>query len=665
MLFGIARICNAAIETKARFCVSKPLRRGTSIFATPERSQWINSEPSMPQAFFDDPQLLAPRRTERVDLGAGAFVLRSPEPLQPYARCVGEWLEHWAAQTPHALAFAEPTGQGGWRELHWGQLRQQVGAVAQGLLNLQLPAGRPVVVLSDNSLDHLVLMLAAMHTGRAVCSLSSGYCRLAGGDFSRLHAILATLQPALVYASDAMVYGPALNGAPTVAVTGAVTGADMGTGVPAQVVFSRGAEDHPGALPFSYLQTAAETPAVMQAFAAITPDTHAKYLLSSGSTGLPKVVINPHRMLCANQQMLAQTFRFLSVEKPVLLDWLPWSHTFGGNHNLHLVLKHGGTMFIDDGRPLPGAIAQTLAHLREVQPTIYFNVPRGYDMLLPALEADEALARRFLGPLRMAFYAGAGMPLSTWQRLQAVAARVREEPLWLTTGWGSTETAPAVTFVGWRLDRPGVIGVPLPGAEVKFTPVPGPGGKLEMRVKGEHVFSSYLHNEAATREAFDEDGYYRIGDAGCLADAADPLQGIVFDGRVAEDFKLTSGTWVSVGMLRMRVVSALSPYAQDVVITGHERSEVGALVFLSEAGRALSAAEMASQLARALRVLQAEGGGSSQTPVRALVLAGGPSAAVGEITDKGYLNQRLVLARRDADVSALYAVPADARVVVV
>jgi feruloyl-CoA synthase len=285
-------------------------------------------------------------------------------------------------------------------------------------------------------------------------------------------------------------------------------------------------------------------------------------------------------------------------------------------------------------------------------------------MMLPALEADEALARRFFGRLRMLFYAGAGMPPSTWQRLEAVAARVREGseygPLWLTTSWGSTETAPANTFVNWHIERPGVIGLPLAGAEMKFVPN---GGKLEMRVRGEHIFPGYRNDEKATRDAFDEEGYYRIGDAGHLQDEADPLQGVVFNGRVAEDFKLTSGTWVNVGTLRVKVVSALAPHVQDVVITGHDRSEIGALVFLSESGRALAPEVMAEHVRSALRALREGHAGSSQTPVRALLLPDAPNAAAGEITDKGYVNQRLVLARRAAEVEALHAVPADPRVI--
>ncbi len=600
--------------------------------------------------FFSNPELLAPRQVLRQALPGGGFVLRSPEPLLPAARCVGQWLEHWARATPDALAVAEPDGASAWRGLNWRALRAQVGTVAQALLDMRLPAAQPIVVLSDNALDHLVLLLAGMHIGRAVCSVSSGYCRLAAGDFSRIHGILRTLQPALVYAHDAATYGPAVQG------------------LAAPVVFSNGAQQHPGAIAFAALTATAETPAVMQAFAQITPDTHAKYLLTSGSTGQPKVVINTHRMLCANQQMLAQTLRFLSREKPVLLDWLPWSHTFGGNHNLNLVLCHGGTLYIDDGRPLPGLVDRTLTHLRQVQPTLYFNVPKGYDMMLPALEADADLARRFFEKLRMVFYAGAGMPLSSWQRLQAVAARVREQPVWFTTSWGSTETAPAVTFAHWQLDRPGVIGLPLPGVELKFVPVDGDGGegsKLEMRVRGPNVTPGYRGDPAATAEAFDDEGYYRIGDAGHLLDENDALQGVVFNGRVAEDFKLTSGTWVSVSLLRLRVVAALSPLAQDVVVTGHDQDSIGVLVFLSEAGRGLPAAELASRIRQVLQTLKAEGGGSSQLPSRALVLADAPSMAAGEITDKGYLNQRLALQRRAADVARLHTTAPDAAVITV
>ncbi|MCP5271982.1 MAG: feruloyl-CoA synthase [Burkholderiaceae bacterium] len=589
----------------------------------------------MTGSFLDDPALIAPPRTVRIPFDDGSFVLRSPEPLKPYARCIGEWLDHWAAETPDAPAFSERAADGGWRSLTWRQAREQVGRVAQSLLGLKLLPQAPVVVLSDNAIDHLLLMLAAMHVGRAVCTVSSAYCRLTK-DHTKIHGILNTLGPALVYASDAKVYGPAIASAGLHAVT----------------VFSQGAKDFPGALGFDSLLRTAEGPAVQAAFETITPDTHAKYLLTSGSTGHPKVVINTHRMLCANQQMIAQAWRFLDTEKPVLVDWLPWSHTFGGNHNLNMVLRNGGHLVIDEGRPAPGLIETSARNLAEIQPTIYFNVPRGLDLLLPILEADDAMARRFFERLRVVFYAGAALPQATWDRLQALARRIRGSEVWLTTSWGSTETSPAITSAHWRLEKAGVIGLPLPGTELKFIPN---RGKLEMRVRGVNIFPGYRDAPELTAKAFDAEGYYCIGDAGLLANEAHPERGVVFNGRVAEDFKLTTGTWVSVGTLRVRVVSALAPYAQDVVITGHDRDEVGVLVFPSPAAAQLSPDALADAVATALRGVKAGGGGSSQVPTRALILAEPPSTDAGEITDKGYINQRAVLARRAEQVQQLYA----------
>lgn len=392
---------------------------------------------------------------------------------------------------------------------------------------------------------------------------------------------------------------------------------------------------------------------MMQAFEAILPDTHAKYLLTSGSTGRPKVVINTHRMLCANQQMIAQTWRFLDRERPVLVDWLPWSHTFGANHNFNIVLCHGGALYIDEGRPAPGLIEKTVRNLREVRPTLLFNVPRGYDMLLPALEADEALAADVLSRLRLCFYAAAALAPSTWQRLEAVARRARPAaPLWLTTSWGATETSPAITSAHWKLDGAGCIGAPLPGLELKFVPN---GDKLEMRVKGVSVFPGYRNAPRESAQAFDEEGYYRIGDAGYLADAQRPECGVMFNGRVAEDFKLTSGTWVSVGTLRVELVSRLAPLVQDVVITGHDRDSIGMLVFPSAQAAQRPREALAAALLRTMCALRDEGAGSSRCPVRALVLASPPDIDAGEITDKGYINQRAVLLRRAGEVERLHA----------
>jgi feruloyl-CoA synthase len=593
--------------------------------------------------FFRNPEMLAPPRAVRTVRGDGSVLLRSPEPLGPYARCVGEWLEHWAADTPDTLALAERDSAGNWRRLSWRQVRQAVGRVAQALLALDLPETKPVVILSDNSIDHALLMLASMHVGRPVCSVSSAYCRLTK-DYTKIEGILRTLDPALVYAADAGVYGPAVAACRVDAVT----------------VFSWGADGVPGALGFGTLLEATEGPEVQRAFDAVTGDGHAKYLLTSGSTGRPKVVINTHRMLCANQQMVAQAWRFLEHEKPVLLDWLPWSHTFGGNHNLNLVLRNGGTLYVDEGRPAPGLIEKTVRNLREVRPNLHFNVPRGLDMLLPFFENDATLARTVFAGLRMVFYAGAALPAATWSRLVAVAAPVRDEPLWLTTSWGATETAPAVTSAHWHLDGAGCIGNPLPGLDLKLVPN---GQKRELRVRGVSVFDGYRDAPDLTAAAFDEEGFYMIGDAGYLVDEARPELGVIFDGRVAEDFKLTTGTWVSVGTLRLKLVSAFSPYAQDVVVTGHGRHEIGALIFPSPACAQLSAEALAAKIGAALSALLAEGGGSSQTPVRALILTEAPNADAGEITDKGYVNQRAVLTRRGSEVELLHSEPAHARVI--
>ncbi|MCW5658031.1 MAG: feruloyl-CoA synthase [Burkholderiaceae bacterium] len=593
-------------------------------------------------ALFGDPSALAPALTQRVARSDGSFVLRHPEPLRSHARCVGEWLEQWAARTPAAPFLAERDAAGGWRRLSYAQVREQAGRIGQALLDMQLPAGKPVVVLSDNSVDHALLALACQHIGRPLCTVSSAYCRLTK-DTGKIRGILETLDPALVYAAEPGVYGAAIRA----------------WGGQTPVVFSDHAGQFEGALRFEQLLDVRETSAVQRAFEAIRPDDTAKLLLTSGSTGTPKVAINTHRMLTANQQQMKQVWPFLEHHPLHLLDWLPWSHTFGANHNFNMVLAHGGSLAIDEGRPAPGLIDKTVRNLRDVKPNFYFNVPRGFDMLLPFLENDEGFARDFFERLEGVFYAGAALPQSSWERLEAVARRVRERPLWFTSSWGATETAPANTSVHWHIQRAGCIGAPLPGVELKFVPN---GGKLEMRVKGPNVFPGYRNAPELTAKAFDDEGFYLIGDAGRLVDAARPELGVAFDGRVAEDFKLGSGTWVSVGTLRLRAISAFSPLAADVVVAGHDREEIGLLVFPSPQAAGMSAEQKTAVLREGLAAMRAGGGGSSQVPTRAMLLAEPPNADAGEITDKGYLNQRRVLERRAADVTALYA-DGDARVV--
>lgn len=587
-----------------------------------------------PRDLADDPTSLAPARVIRTFRPDGGFVLRSPEALGDYDRAVGVWIDRWAAETPGTIALAERRADGGWRRLDWSGLRRAIGALGERLLDRRFEPGRPVAIVSDNAIDHALLMLAAQYVGRPVCSISSAYTRLIR-DPSRIATILRALDPALVYASDVATYGDTL----------------LATGIACPLLFSEGAGEVAGAESLADWMRSDETSRVRAAFEAIDPDAPAKFLLTSGSTGVPKVVINTHRMLCANQQQMLQVWRFLAHEKPQVLDWLPWSHTFGGNHNLNMVLRHGGTMTIDDGRPMPGLFERTLANLREVRPTLYFNVPRGYDLLVAALENDPTLARDFFDRLRVVFYAAAALPQSTWTRLERVAATVRDDPVWLTTSWGATETAPAVTSAHWRLGRAGVIGLPLPGIDLKFTPS---GDKLEMRVRGVSVFPGYRDAPALTQAAFDEEGYYRIGDAGRLLDPDRPEQGVVFDGRVAEDFKLATGVWVSVGTLRVKLVAALAPLVQDAVITGHDRDRVGALLFLSPAGAAWPQEALREALGAALAKMHEEPGGSSHRVDRVLVCDAAPSIESGELTDKGYVNQRAVLSNRAALVARLH-----------
>jgi feruloyl-CoA synthase len=589
-------------------------------------------------------QSLAPPCVLREDRADGSFVLRSADPLRPYARCIGDWLDDWAMATPGAPFLAERGADGEWVRLSYREARAQVGRIAQGLIALDMQPQRPVVIISDNGIDHALLSLAALYIGRVSCTVSSAYTRMTR-DWSKLHGILDMLDPGLVYASDAEVYGEALA---------------LWRGS-APLYFSRNAGELPDARSFASLAAAKEGPMVERLATAVKPQTEAKYLLTSGSTGAPKVVINTHQMLCANQQQIAQVWPFLTREPLVLVEWLPWSHTFGANHNFNMALAHGGALYIDEGRPAPGLIEKTLANLREIRPNFHFNVPRGFDMLLPYLEKDPHAAREVFERLDGIFYAGAALPQSTWERLQKVAASVRDDPVWFTSAWGATETSPAVTSVHWQIERAGCIGLPLPGAEVKFVPN---GEKLELRVKGPQVFPGYRNAPDITAAAFDEEGFYCIGDAGRLVDPAEPAKGIAFDGRVAEDFKLTSGTWVSVGSVRLRAVSAMSPYVADAVVTGHDREELGLLLFLSPQGRQCDRTQVLAHVRDALQTLRAAGSGSSQSPGRVLVLEDAPAMDCGEITDKGYINQRAVLGRRAADVDALYFDPSDPRVVV-
>jgi len=588
-------------------------------------------------------QDFAPAQVELEQRADGSMLLRSPQPLQAYARCLGEHLERWGRETPDRLFLAERNVQGGWRRLTYGQALREVRAIASALLARALGPERPVAILSDNSIGHALLALASMHVGIPVAPISPAYS-LISRDFGKLRAAVALLRPGLVYVEDPQRFMPAL-------------GAIDWQG--AERVGGSGADD--SFTPLDRLIGTTDDAAVERAYRAVEPDTVAKILLTSGSTGEPKGVINTQRMLCANQQQLRQVWPFVARETPVICDWLPWNHTFGGNHNFNLILANGGTLYIDEGKPSPAMFERTLANLREVSPTIYFNVPRGFDMLIPALERDDDLRRAFFGRLRMVFYAAASLPQNLWDRLQALSLKELGRPVHRVSAWGSTETAPLATGVHYPIDRPGVIGLPVPGCTLKM--VPG-AGKMELRVHGPNVTPGYFRRDDLTRAAFDEEGFYRIGDAGRLDDPQRPERGIVFDGRIAEDFKLSTGTWVHVGPLRLQAIAALDPVAQDIVVAGQDRDEVGLLVFIGPGCAGLAGGAPLEQLPthpavhahvrKALAGMARAPGGSASRAVRALLMSTPPDIDAGEITDKGYINQRAVLAHRAALVQELF-----------
>ncbi len=521
-------------------------------------------------------------------------------------------------------------------------------SIAAWILAQGLSAEHPLAILSDNSIDHALLALGAMHAGVPVAAVSPAYS-LMSKDFDKLKSMTRLLQPGAIYVSATKPFAAALAAIAPLH----------------QAMIISGSTGDVGAIPFRTVASTAETPDVAKAFAAVTPDTIAKFLFTSGSTGTPKAVINTQRMLTSSQQAKAQTWTFLdSAAELVILDWLPWSHTFGANHNFNLVLRNGGTLYIDGGKPAPGLFNTSLANLRSVVPTVYFNVPRGFDMLVAALRSDEELRQKFFSGVKLAFYAAAALPQNLWDALEELSVATVGRPLPLVSAWGSTETSPLATDCHFLAKRSGNIGVPIPGTELKLVPS---GDKLEVRVRGPNVMPGYWKAPELTAQAFDAEGFYLIGDAMTFADPARPGRGLFFDGRVAEDFKLTSGTWVSVGMLRVAGIAALAPLAQDIVVAGHDGDEVRFLVFpnimacRAHAGLPDSAdveevighAKVRSAIGQGLAKLKAQASHSSGHATRALLLAEPASVDDGEITDKAYINQRAVLARRADAVAEL------------
>ena len=592
--------------------------------------------------------------TSRAD---GSQLAHSEVALQPYSRAVGEWLLSWADEAPTRVFLAERQAAG-WRQVTYGEALAQVRALATWMLGHGLGADRPLMILSDNSIEHALLTLAAMQVGVPAVPVSPAYSLLSQ-DHAKLKAIVRTIAPGAIFVASAERFAPALaaiadsHGA--ILIDGAGDSASADLGYPA-------------------LLATTDTDLVDRAFRSVGPDTIAKILFTSGSTGVPKGVINTQRMLCASQQAKLQVWPFLARTPPVIVDWLPWNHTFGGNHNFNMVLRNGGTLYIDAGKAAPGLFDKTLENLREISPTIYFNVPRGYDFLVGALADDRALRDRFFQRLQVIFYAAAALPQHLWEALERLSKEALGRPVPMVAAWGSTETAPLATDCHFQAEKSGVIGLPVPGCELKLVPA---GGKLEIRVRGVNVTPGYWRQPAMTKAAFDEEGFYRIGDAVRWLDDRHPQAGLLFDGRIAEDFKLSSGTWVSVGSLRLRALEDLAPVAQDIVVCGHDRDDVRLLVFPNVAAcRQLAGLEPQAPLDAALgseavrevvieglRRLRARASGASACAAAAMLLVEPPSIDAGEITDKGYINQGAVLQRRAALVASLYSTPQPATVI--
>ncbi|MCS6810565.1 MAG: feruloyl-CoA synthase [Tepidimonas sp.] len=587
----------------------------------------------------------------------GTHYLQAEQPLLPYPARLTDRLRHWAQIRPQRPWLARRHGRrrsdgtvelGDWQHVTYEQAWHTARAIAQALLQRGLSAERPVLILSENSLEHALLALGCMVAGVPWAPVSPAYS-LVSTDLAKLRHVWASLTPGLVFAQDAR-YARAVQ---------TIVPADV------EVVLADGTLPGRPTTAFSSLASTPATDAVDAAMAATGPDTIVKFLFTSGSTKAPKAVINTHRMWCANQQQMTQSMPVLAEEDLVLVDWLPWNHTFGGNHNFGMVLYHGGTLYIDDGKPTPALIGETLRNLREIAPTLYFNVPVGFEAIAQAMHSDAALRRNLLSRVRMFFYAGASLAQPVWDSLYASAVREVGQRIPMTSGLGMTETGPFALFVTSPDVRAGDLGLPTPGLEVKLVDVEG---KTEVRYRGPNVTPGYWRNPAETAAAFDEEGFFRSGDAVRWIDETDVHRGLRFDGRIAEDFKLATGTFVSVGPLRARLVATGAPYVQDAVITGLDRHEVGALVFPTPRVRELcplppeaslhEVVEHPAVLAHFQRVLDElarQATGSANRIARLVLLADPPSLDRGEVTDKGSINQRAVLAHRADTVEKLYA----------
>ncbi|MCR8547585.1 feruloyl-CoA synthase [Salipiger sp. P9] len=577
----------------------------------------------------------------------GEILLGKDEPLRPYPDRFTEALERWAWLGPDRVFLAERDGEG-WRTVSYSEALARIERIGQALLQRpDLGPDRPIMILSPSTIDNALLGLAALHVGLPYSPVSLGYVTLSS-DYARLQHAFDILNPGMVYVSDASRFSEAL-----MAV------------VPERVEIVAGA----GALPdrdvTPYAALLADEPgdAVTRAKASVTGDTVGKILFSSGSSANPKGVINTHRMLCSNARMHGQVWRFLQDRPPVTLDWAPWSHTLGSNMVMGIAMFHGGAIYIDDGSPTPEGIKRTVENLISVEPNFFLAVPGIYQLLLPHLREDAALRAAFFGRMQVFFYAGASLPEKVYADLRDLVHREMGRAIFTTSGFGATETAPTTITCTWDPGKSGILGLPMPGTQVKLVPNEG---RYELRVKGPNVTPGYWRNPEATKNAFDADGWYCMGDSVQFANKDDPMEGLVFEGRLSENFKLVSGTWVAVAPLRAHATEMLAPVVNDVVVTGEGRDELGLVLFpILEQCRKLPGCEGAAGIADLLRLppfrkflqdrldaLIAEGSGSSTRLTRAVVIDEDPSGM--ELTDKKTLSFAAVLKRRCDKIRALH-----------